>query len=258
MPELKPRLVTRRTLLAHFKHADNKIAQLISIAGPYRLRPIECASPFRHLAEAIVSQQISGAAARSITRRFIDACGGDPLDETSFPTPEAVLALDLASLRAAGLSAAKVIALQDLARKTLDGVVPDTKALLKLDDEAIVERLIAVRGIGRWTVQMMLMFQLGRPDVLPIDDYGVRNGFKLLFKRKELPTPGELARHGARWAPYRSAAAWYLWRAVDLAKAGKLTSALADARAMRLPPPDERTPTRHRRGSRSRAPASKK
>lgn len=258
MPELKPRLLTRRTLLTHFKHADNKIAQLISVAGPYRLRPIECASPFRHLAEAIVSQQISGAAARSITRRFIDACGGDPLDETSFPAPEAVLALDVANLRAAGLSAAKVIALQDLARKTLDGVVPDTKTLLELDDEAIVERLIAVRGIGRWTVQMMLMFQLGRRDVLPVDDYGVRNGFKLLFKRKELPTPGELARHGARWAPYRSAAAWYLWRAVDLAKAGKLTSALADARAMRLPPPDARTPTRHRRGSRSRAPASKK
>ncbi len=256
--ELKPRVLTRRTLLAHFKHADHKIAQLISIAGPYRLRPKEYASPFRHLAEAIVSQQISGAAARSILRRFIETCGGDPLDESSFPTPDDVLTLDIPSLRAVGLSAAKVLALQDLARKTLDGTVPDTKALLELDDEAIVERLVAVRGIGRWTVQMMLMFQLGRSDVLPIDDYGVRNGFKLLFKKRELPTPGELARHGARWAPYRSAAAWYLWRAVDLAKAGELTSALADVRAARSPLPDARTPTRRRPKSRSRAPGSKK
>lgn len=258
MPALKPRLLTRRTLLAHFEHADPKMARLIEIAGPYRLRPKEYASPFRHLAEAIASQQISGAAARSILRRFIAVCGGDPLDALSFPAPETVLTLDSQTLRAAGLSAAKVVALQDLARKTLSGVVPDTQALLELDDEAIVERLVAVRGIGRWTVQMMLMFQLGRPDVLPSDDYGVRNGFKLLFKKRDLPTPGELARHGARWAPYRSAAAWYLWRAVDLAKAGKLTSALADARAARSPPPDGRTPTRRRRGSRSRAPTSKK
>ena len=258
MPKLKPRVLTRRTLLAHFERADHKIAQLISIAGPYRLRPKEYASPFRHLAEAIVSQQISGAAARSILRRFIDTCGGDPLDESAFPTPDNVLALDVPSLRAAGLSAAKVLALQDLARKTLVGTVPNTNALLKLDDEEIVERLVAVRGIGRWTVQMMLMFQLGRPDVLPVDDYGVRSGFKLLFKKRKLPTPGELARHGARWAPYRSAAAWYLWRAVDLTKTGELTSALVDVRAARSPPPDARTPTRRRLGLRSRAPASKK
>jgi DNA-3-methyladenine glycosylase II len=258
MPKLKSRLLTRRTLLAHFEHTDPKLAQLIEIAGPYRLRANECASPFRHLAEAIVSQQISGAAARSILRRFVSACGLDPLDDTMFPTPAIVLSLDAPILRAAGLSAAKVIALQDLARKTIDGIVPDTRTLLQLDDEAIVERLVTVRGIGRWTVQMMLMFQLGRPDVLPVDDYGVRNGFKLLFKKRELPTPGELARHGARWAPYRSAAAWYLWRAVDLAKAGELTSALADVRAVRSPPPDARTPTRHRPRLRSRAPASKK
>ncbi len=258
MPELKSKRLTRRTLLSHFVKADPKMARLISIAGPYRLRSRECDSPFRHLAEAIVSQQISGAAARSILRRFVSACGLDPLDDTAFPTPAVVLSLDVAILRAAGLSAAKVIALQDLARKTIDGVVPDTRTLLKLDDEAIVERLVAVRGIGRWTVQMMLMFQLGRPDVLPVDDYGVRNGFKLLFKRKELPTPGELGRHGARWAPYRSAAAWYLWRAVDLAKAGELTSALDDVRATRSPRPGARTPTRRRQGLRSRAPASKK
>jgi len=258
MPELRSKSLTRRTLLSHFAKADPKMARLISIAGPYRLRASECASPFRHLAEAIVSQQISGAAARSILRRFVSACGVDPLDDNEFPTPAVVLSLDVPSLRSAGLSAAKVIALQDLARKTLDGIVPDTRTLLTLDDEAIVERLVAVRGIGRWTVQMMLMFQLGRPDVLPVDDYGVRNGFKLLFKRKELPTPGELARHGARWAPYRSAAAWYLWRAVDLAKAGELTSALGDVRAVRSPPLDARTPTRRRPGSRSRAPASKK
>ena len=147
MPKLKSRLLTRRTLLAHFEHTDPKLAQLIEIAGPYRLRANECASPFRHLAEAIVSQQISGAAARSILRRFVSACGLDPLDDTMFPTPAIVLSLDAPILRAAGLSAAKVIALQDLARKTIDGIVPDPDKEKDANKRGAIERALTYMGL---------------------------------------------------------------------------------------------------------------
>lgn len=192
------------------------MAALVEAAGPFKLRPIECASPFRHLAEAIISQQISGRAAEAILKRFVASFDAD----ADFPTPKSVIAIKENSLRGAGLSAAKVAAIRDLARKTEEGVVPDTRTLVTLDDHEIIERLTVVRGIGPWTVQMMLMFQLGRPDVLPIADYGVRHGFRIAYRLRKLPTPRELARHGERWAPFRSAAAWYLWRAVDLERAG--------------------------------------
>ncbi|NBU25862.1 MAG: DNA-3-methyladenine glycosylase 2 family protein, partial [Gammaproteobacteria bacterium] len=145
-----------------------------------------------------------------------------------------------------GFSAAKAAALRDLAARTLEGVVPDSATLARLDDAAIVARLTQVRGIGPWTVQMMLMFQLGRPDVLPVDDYGVRNGFRLAYSLAELPTPRELARHGERWAPYRSAAAWYLWRAVDLARAGAPMPVRARARAASSSAPRRRPGARTR------------
>jgi DNA-3-methyladenine glycosylase II len=125
-------------------------------------------------------------------------------------------------MRAVGLSFAKIASIKDLARKTLDGVVPPSEILHTLADEEIIERLTQVRGIGRWTVEMMLMSRLGRPDVLPIDDFGVRNGFRLAYGLRGMPTPRALAEYGARWAPYRSVAAWYLWRAVDLHREGKL------------------------------------
>lgn len=195
------------------------MAALIEAAGPYRLRPVECATPFRHLCEAIIGQQISGRAAAAILQRFVTLFERDDYDD-EFPRPEMILRQDSVRLRSAGLSAAKVMAIRDLAKKTLAGVVPPTETLQSLDDASIIERLTSVRGIGPWTVQMMLMFQLGRPDVLPSGDYGVRNGFRIAYGRRELPTPGELLRHGERWAPYRSAAAWYLWRAVDLDKTG--------------------------------------
>lgn len=212
-------MLTRRTLRAHFGKTDPVMAALLEAAGPYRLRPVECDTPFRHLCEAIIGQQISGRAAEAILRRFV-ALFGTAHDIEAFPKPELILQQDQSSLRGAGLSASKVIAIRDLAEKTLSGVVPQTDVLRALDDQSIIERLTSVRGIGPWTVQMMLMFQLGRPDVLPTADYGVRNGFRIAYRRRNLPTPGELLRHGARWAPYRSAAAWYLWRAVDLEKAG--------------------------------------
>ena len=135
-----------------------------------------------------------------------------------FPRPADLLAMNEQAIRGAGFSQAKVAALRDLAAKTLDGTVPTGAIVRKLDDEAIIERLIAVRGIGRWTVEMLLIFQLGRPDVLPVDDFGVRNGFRIAYGRRSMPMPKEVRRYGERWKPYRTAAAWYLWRAADHAK----------------------------------------
>ncbi|MFZ9086090.1 MAG: DNA-3-methyladenine glycosylase family protein [Steroidobacteraceae bacterium] len=123
------------------------------------------------------------------------------------------------ALRGAGFSAAKVLALRDIAGRALDGGLPPRRVLQRWDDERIVDQLVQIRGVGRWTVQMLLIFTLGRPDVLPVDDYGVRNGFRIAYGLDRLPTPRELGEHGLRWAPERSKAAWYLWRAVDLARA---------------------------------------
>ena len=243
----------RRVLLPHFRRVDPVMAALVETAGPYRLRAEPCASPFRHLVRAIASQQISGRAADAILARFVALYAG-----SAFPTPQQVSDTAPDALRSVGLSAAKAAALKDLAVHTLSGVVPDSAALAALDDAAIIARLTQVRGIGPWTVQMMLMFQLGRLDVLPVDDYGVR----LAYGSDALPTPKELARRGACWAPYRSAAAWYLWRAVDLARDGTPMPLSPQARAASSsaprPPPDARTPTYRRPAPRSRAPASKR
>jgi DNA-3-methyladenine glycosylase II len=146
-----------------------------------------------------------------------------------------VLAAPTAALRGAGFSGSKILALRDLAAKALEGVVPQADELDPLDDVQIIERLTSVRGIGRWTVEMMLMFQLGRPDVLPVDDFGVRNGFRLAYGLRKLPAPRALAAFGARWAPHRTAAAWYLWRACDLHKAGTLPEPPRPAPRLRVP-----------------------
>jgi DNA-3-methyladenine glycosylase II len=192
------------------------MADLIEEAGPYRLRPEPVKSPFQHLARAILAQQISGRAALTITARVITACGLDPLATNEFPTPAQLLATSEASLRAAGVSRSKLLALQDLAQKTLQGLVPESHALQTLDDDVIIQRLTVIRGVGPWTAQMMLIFQLGRPDVMAATDYGVRKGFKLWYRKRDLPSPQTLANYAQRWAPYRSAACWYLWRAVEL------------------------------------------
>ena len=175
---------------------------------------------FHALARAIAYQQLNGTAAESIFRRFValyPPSGVEPLLEA-----EPVLDTPDDKLRAVGLSFAKIASIKDLARKTLDGVVPPYEILHTLADDDIIERLTQVRGIGRWTVEMLLMFRMGRPDVLPVDDFGVRNGFRLAYGLRGMPTTRALAEYGARWAPYRSVAAWYLWRAVDLHRAGKL------------------------------------
>ncbi|MFN5010120.1 MAG: DNA-3-methyladenine glycosylase family protein [Gammaproteobacteria bacterium] len=281
MPEVT-RAPDRRVLLPHFRRVDPVMAALVTAAGPYRLRAEAGASPFRHLAQAIASQQISGRAADAILARFValyagrDGGGdsrGSAAHGVAFPTPEQVRDTAPEALRSVGFSAAKAAALRDLAAHTISGVVPEAATLETLEDEAIVARLTQVRGIGRWTVQMMLIFQLGRPDVLPVDDYGVRNGFRLAYGLADLPTPRALAEHGACWAPYRSAAAWYLWRAVDLARAGApmpvrgprrpsgqavSPRARAASSSAPRPRPGARTPTRRRPAPRPRAPKSKR
>jgi DNA-3-methyladenine glycosylase II len=206
-----------RTIVAYLSKSDPVLAAVMRAAGPFKVVPDLTCSPFRALARAITFQQLNGIAAGTIFKRFIVACGPEP-----FPAPETVLAMPQATLRAAGLSFNKIAALKDLAAKTIEGIVPDTATLTALDDEAIIERLTQVRGIGRWTVEMLLMFQLGRLDVLPVDDFGVRAGFRYAYGLRKMPATRVLAAYGVRWAPYRSAAAWYLWRAMELRKADTL------------------------------------
>jgi DNA-3-methyladenine glycosylase II len=196
---------------AHLADRDPRLGALIAAVGPCRLaiRPL---SPFHVLLRSIVYQQLAGKAATAI---FARVCAG--FGDRRLPRAREVAAASMERLRAAGLSRNKALAVKDLAEKALGGVVPARSRLLRLEDEAIVARLVAVRGVGRWTVEMLLIFGLGRPDVLPLDDYGVRKGFQSAYGRRSLPTPRQLARQGEGWRPYRSVASWYLWRAAEAA-----------------------------------------
>ena len=200
----------------HLSKTDPVMRRLIREVGPFTLTPRSKRSPFESLARAIAYQQLHEKAAESILRRFVAL-----FPTGRFPQPNDLLAMNEQAIHGAGFSQAKVAALRDLAAKTLDGTVPTGAIVRKLGDDAIIERLIAVRGIGRWTDEMLLIFQLGRPDVLPVDDFGVRNGFRIAYGLRKMPTPTKVARHGERWKPYRTAAAWYLWRAADRAKEAK-------------------------------------
>jgi DNA-3-methyladenine glycosylase II len=218
-----------KRILTHLSNADGVMAGIIRTAGPYELKAdLDCA-PFQALAHAIAHQQLHATAANNILKRFVDTVGGG-----TFPTPQQVLDAPETTLRAAGFSFAKIASLRDLAAKTIEGIVPGREELAALDDLAIIERLTQVRGIGRWTVEMMLMFQLGRRDVLPVDDFGVRNGFRLAYGLRKMPAPKALAAFGERWAPHRSAAAWYLWRAVELHRAGTLPTPIERTRLPRI------------------------
>ena len=206
--------------VAHLKGSDPKLAMLIERAGPFTLRLDHTTSPFESLLESILYQQLHGKAAATIHRRVREYFGGDPTPQLLLDTPDE-------PLRAAGVSGNKIKALRDLAARTIDGTVPAHAAILNMSDAGIVERLTEVRGIGSWTVEMLLIFRLGRPDVLPVTDYGVRKGFALTFQlvpksrpleAADLPKPDVIFRRGQRWAPYRSVASWYLWRACDLAR----------------------------------------
>ncbi|HWW02166.1 MAG TPA: DNA-3-methyladenine glycosylase [Candidatus Acidoferrum sp.] len=200
--------------LEHLTSVDKTLARLIRKVGPCRLKTRARRSPFEALVQSVTYQQLNGTAAATILGR-VKAL----YPHRRFPTPEDLLGTPDERLRAAGLSRAKTAALKDLAAKTIAGVVPTSRALSHMDDEEIVERLTTVRGVGPWTVEMLLIFTLGRPDVLPASDYGVRKGFALAYGRKELPTPKELSTFGQRWKPHRTTAAWYFWRALELGKA---------------------------------------
>lgn len=206
--------------LAHLRKQDAKLGALIDRAGPFTLALDRSPSPFESLLESILYQQLHGKAAATIHRRVRECYKGDPSPKALIGTPDEVL-------RSCGVSFNKIKAMKDLAAKTLDGTVPSHKAILKMSDADIVERLTEVRGIGPWTVEMLLIFRLGRPDVLPVTDYGVRKGYALTFLRvpksrpieaADLPKPDVVFKRGRRWAPFRSVASWYLWRACDLAK----------------------------------------
>jgi len=202
----------------HLSTADAVMARLIKEFGPYELKPRPARSPFEALVTAVAHQQLNGTAANTILKRFILLFPG-----RRFPKPEDLAAVTDRAIRKAGFSNAKVAAIRDIAAKTLDGTVPTSRKIIHLDDEEIVERLTAVRGVGRWTVEMLLIFKLGRPDVLPAADFGVRNGFRVAYRKRELPHPKALLAHGECWRPFRSTAAWYLWQAANKANSAKKT-----------------------------------
>lgn len=200
----------------HLATVDPVMRRLIREIGPYSLQTDLRRPPFEILARAIANQQLNGTAAETILRRLVALFPG-----RKFPTPDDLLTASEDDIRGAGFSRAKVAALRDLAAKTLDGTVPTARVMLRLDDEAVIARLTEVRGVGRWTVEMLLIFHLGRPDVLPVDDFGVREGFRIAHDLVESPKPKELLRYGERWRPHRTAASWYLWRVVERARAEK-------------------------------------
>ena len=190
---------------------DPVMARLIAAVGPCRWEPKLQIPPFETLARAIAHQQLNGIAAESIFTRFKAL-----YLPATFPEPAALLATPEAALRATGLSFAKIRAMRDLAEKVAAGVVPSSEQLHALESDAIIERITQVRGIGRWTVEMLLMFRLGRPDVLPVGDLGVRKGFSLAYGLDRMPTPTELAGHAECWRPFRSVGSWYMWRAIEI------------------------------------------
>lgn len=202
--------VLLRKARKHLTTADPAMAALIARIGPCRLQVEEVSDLFLSLARSIIFQQLHGKAAETIYQRTA----------ALFPRSEQFTAKDIKraseeKLRSAGLSRNKQLALRDLAAKVLDGTLPVMDDLHALDNEDIINTLTTVRGIGRWTVEMLLMFRLGRPDVLPVDDFGVRKGFMLMHGHAAMPTPKALKVHGEIWAPYRTVASWYLWRAAD-------------------------------------------
>ncbi|MBA3697481.1 MAG: DNA-3-methyladenine glycosylase 2 family protein [Planctomycetes bacterium] len=203
--------------IAHLTKIDPLMGDLIARVGAFTLTPELTQSPFHALMRAIVYQQLSGKAAGTILGRVLALMPKG----RGRPRPEDFLALDDQRLRAAGLSQNKLLALRDLATKAQEGIVPTLAALRRLTDAEIIERLTAVRGIGVWTVEMLLLFHLGRSDVLPIADLGVQKGYQITYRKRSLPSAKQLLAAGERWRPYRSVASWYLWRAADAEKAAR-------------------------------------
>lgn len=207
--------MSRRAARAHLVAADPVLGWLIAKVGPCGLIPDRKREPYEALISAVAHQQLHGRAAAAILTRLAALTG------TPFPPPPGLLSLADSDLRGCGFSGAKIAALREIALRTLDGTVPTRRAAARLTDAELIERLVQLRGIGRWTVEMLLIFTLGRPDVFPVDDFGVREGYKLLHALPEQPKPRALAAIAEAYAPYRSTAAWYLWRAANAAKSIK-------------------------------------
>ncbi|HEY3932747.1 MAG TPA: DNA-3-methyladenine glycosylase 2 family protein [Verrucomicrobiae bacterium] len=200
----------------HLSKRDPVLKLLISEHGFCDLVPEKRRPPFQSLVMAVAHQQLNGTAANTILSRFKKLFPG-----RKFPRPEDLAGVTDAQIRAAGFSFAKIKSIRDIAEKTLSGVIPGSRQIVNLSDDEIVERLTQVRGVGRWTVEMLLIFQLGRFDVLPADDFGVRTGFRHAYKKREMPTVKELLAFGEIWRPHRTTAAWFLWCAADAAKKKK-------------------------------------
>jgi O-6-methylguanine DNA methyltransferase len=208
------------TAITHLREADAGLAKLIDATGPFRMELKTAPNLFAALAEAIVHQQLTGKAAATIHGRV---CALFPRGHL---TAERLLRLSDTTLRSAGLSRAKILSLRDLAKRTADGDVPTLAQAHKMDDDALIERLMEVRGIGRWTAEMLLMFRLGRPDILPVDDYGIRKGYGYAFRTRGEPSRESIEKRGERWKPYRTVASWYLWRSAE--KAGRVKRVATD------------------------------
>jgi DNA-3-methyladenine glycosylase II len=195
----------------HLSRVDPVMKALVRELGPCGLRRMRGMTPYHALVRAVAHQQLNGVAAERILGRLAALTPGP-----GFPEPGELMAMSEATLRAVGFSGAKVRSLHDIAARTVEGVIPNARSLARLDDETIIERLTEVRGVGRWTVEILLL-RAGRPDVLPADDFGLRSGMKAAYRKRELPTAKELRKFGERWRPHRSVASWYLWRAADRA-----------------------------------------
>jgi DNA-3-methyladenine glycosylase II len=202
-------------VMRELSRADRRLARVIRKVGSFPTKRPKSQHPYAVLLRAIVYQQLAGKAAAAIFGR-VTALGA-----SGFPTPEEILLLEEKTLRNAGLSRQKIAAVKDLAARTIDGTVPNLKEIRRMSEEEILERLTRVHGIGEWSVQMFLMSQLGRPDILPVQDYGIRKGFQNVYGLDDVPKPKAVLEHGERWRPYRSIASWYLWRAADAKSAPK-------------------------------------
>src|SRR5450432_3577097 len=200
----------------HLSKRDPVLRRLIREHGKCALTPEMRRSPFQSLVQAVAHQQLNGTAANTILTRFKNLFPG-----RKFPKPEDLATVTDAQIRACGFSFAKIRAIRDIAEKTLSGVIPSSRQIIKLSDDEIITQLTEVRGVGRWTVEMLLIFQLGREDVLPADDFGVRTGYRIAYKKREMPKPKELLAFGEKWKPHRTTAAWFLWCAADAAKVAK-------------------------------------
>lgn len=230
----------------HLSEKDACLKRLIAEAIPFQINVADAQSPYEVLLESIAYQSISGKAAATIFARIKTlGSNGRP------PSPEEMLKIPKAKLRKAGLSGAKVAAMKDLAKKAIEGIVPTLEQALTLSDQELVERLISVRGIGAWTVEMFLIFRLGRPDVLPIHDLGVKKGWSVAYGKKHMPKPTELLKFGERWRPYRTVASWYMWRAFE--RAGyAITNKIRPAKPRRKRPKSLPSPARRNHSRRTR------